>query len=98
MICSKCGSPNVEWKGPITALTHMECNDCSAKFFDVNEVKEMPMIGTEEGATCNRDGCAGTIIIKPVENCSCHISPPCAACIEAPLYCPECLWESSDDE
>ena len=30
MICSRCGSPRVTWRGPITALTHTECADCGA--------------------------------------------------------------------
>ena len=29
----------------------------------------------------------------PVENCSCHIHPPCSACVNNPLVCPTCGWE-----
>lgn len=28
-----------------------------------------------------------------VENCSCHIDPPCAACTDNRLTCPKCGWE-----
>lgn len=59
--------------------------------------------GDEEGDTCGRDAgdgyvpgsrllCPGVIALRPVEDCSCHISPPCAACTEAPLWCPVCRW------
>ena len=46
--------------------------------------------GEEEGATCNRDGCGGTMIVPEVEGCTCSISPPCSACVNNPLTCDEC--------
>ncbi len=49
--------------------------------------------GEEEGATCNRDGCGGTMIVPEVEGCYCHISPPCGACVNNPLTCDECWAE-----
>ena len=49
--------------------------------------------GTVEGVICARDGCEGVLHIPPVENCSCHINPPCAACTDNLLACPECGWE-----
>jgi hypothetical protein len=55
-------------------------------------------IGMDEGATCNRDGCPGTIEIRDVENCSCHLSPPCNACVENPLICSECDISTNNDE
>lgn len=30
MICSKCCSDSVEWKGPLVNLTHTECGRCGA--------------------------------------------------------------------
>lgn len=30
MICSKCGSSSVYWRGKITNLTHTECENCGA--------------------------------------------------------------------
>ena len=30
MICGNCGSWRVEWKGPLSNLTHTECADCGA--------------------------------------------------------------------
>jgi hypothetical protein len=46
---------------------------------------------------CNRSGCEGVIELVPVENCSCHISPPCNACVEQVARCPECDWQSDED-
>jgi hypothetical protein len=42
-------------------------------------------------------GCVGHIARHKVENCSCHISPPCGACIETLNFCPVCQWEQADD-
>lgn len=58
----------------------------------------MNEIGYCEGDVCNRDGCEGRIEIAKVENCSCHISPPCYACTEPRGYCQECDWKESDDQ
>lgn len=49
--------------------------------------------GNEEGATCHRAGCQGTIEWSDVVDCSCHISPPCNYCTSRYLCCSECDWE-----
>ena len=54
-------------------------------------------IGYEEGDLCNRDGCRGIMGYNPVENCSCHINPPCSHCVENPCVCLECGEEVSDE-
>jgi len=54
--------------------------------------------GYEEGEVCGRNGCKGIIRDKPVENCSCHISPPCHACTEDRAYCDECDYEGKNNE
>jgi hypothetical protein len=54
-------------------------------------------IGFCEGDECSRNGCKGVIAIHPVENCSCHISPPCSACTSPRGFCPVCGWEECDD-
>ncbi|MDH3326888.1 MAG: hypothetical protein OEM38_09255 [Gammaproteobacteria bacterium] len=41
--------------------------------------------------------CEGEIETRAVENCSCHISPPCSACTEPRNFCPECGWEEADE-
>lgn len=58
----------------------------------------MADFGTEEGATCWRNGCQGVIKERPVENCSCHISPPCGACTTPREWCPECDWSAQEEE
>lgn len=54
--------------------------------------------GQEEGAICWRNGCQGHIAVRPVENCSCHIHPPCGSCTEVSEYCPVCDWQAKDDD
>ena len=54
--------------------------------------------GYTEGELCNRNGCTGVIKEHPVENCSCHINPPCSSCTSPRGYCESCGWEESEDE
>ena len=54
-------------------------------------------LGISEGEICNREGCTGTIQLRPVENCSCHISAPCSACTSPRHYCNMCDWEESEE-
>lgn len=49
--------------------------------------------GEYEGDTCNLEGCSGILGYPPVQGCSCHLSPPCSACTDNPLTCPECGWQ-----
>ena len=53
--------------------------------------------GQEEGQTCKRNGCQGIIVVRPVENCSCHINPPCGACTTPREHCPECDWNAEEE-
>lgn len=46
--------------------------------------------GLGEGDRCPRPGCTGVLLISPEGECTCHISPPCSSCVEAPLECEEC--------
>lgn len=55
-------------------------------------------LGYAEDETCGRKGCEGVIAYRPVENCSCHISPPCGACTAPRAHCPECEWDEADEE
>lgn len=57
----------------------------------------MSEFGHEEGEVCWRNGCQGAIAVAPVENCSCHISPPCGPCMEAREFCTVCDWRAKDD-
>lgn len=51
----------------------------------------------EEGDCCRELGCSGVLAFPRVENCSCHINPPCSACTSASLSCPECGWVDESD-
>lgn len=53
--------------------------------------------GEVEGSICLRRGCMGVIESHEVEGCSCHINPPCSACVEPREYCTVCGWEAKDD-
>jgi len=46
----------------------------------------------EEGDQCPECR-AGNMSFPPVENCSCHIAPPCHACTNRLLTCNTCGWE-----
>jgi len=47
-------------------------------------------IGREEGEICNWEQCDGILKYPPVENCSCHINPPCHNCVDNKLECDKC--------
>jgi hypothetical protein len=54
MICARCHTPTVTWRGPLTALTHTECSKCggvdiqSPDDFDyLDEPDECPNCGGE---------------------------------------------------
>ena len=58
-------------------------------------------LGYVDGDCCNRTiaygkKCNGIINFHLVENCYCHISPPCSACTSSKAYCPECGWEENE--
>jgi hypothetical protein len=58
--------------------------------------------GSDEGERCNRlndDGfaCDGEMELMPVSGCSCHISPPCSACVGNAPACTVCA-KSGDEE
>lgn len=46
----------------------------------------------EEGDRCRENQCGGKLRFPKVENCSCHISPPCGACTSIRLTCDACGW------
>lgn len=47
----------------------------------------------EEGDRCPEKDCGGKLEYPEVENCSCHINPPCSACTDIVLTCQQCGWE-----
>ena len=42
--------------------------------------------------------CRGALEYPEIENCSCHINPPCAACTSNELTCTECGHEPNADK
>ncbi len=54
--------------------------------------------GTKEGEICNRGGCPGIMEFKEVENCMCHIRPPCNACVDNLFRCDTCGETEGDDQ
>ncbi len=51
----------------------------------------------EEGDRCPTIGCNKFIEYCQVENCSCHIAPPCSACVGNPLQCRGCGWTDESE-
>lgn len=49
------------------------------------------------GQICWRNGCQGIIDESPVDNCSCHLFPPCSACMKDRGFCVVCDWCAADD-
>jgi len=51
----------------------------------------------EEGDICPE--CKkGMLEYRRVEQCTCHINPPCSACVSAPLICNKCDFEPEEDD
>lgn len=58
---------------------------------------ERMCVGVEEGDTCNRDECMGTMEYPHPEDCSCHLIAPCGACTEIRLTCSSCGAQPDDE-
>lgn len=61
-------------------------------------MKEAQNYGYSEGEICNRNNCKGVIEQYEKEGCSCHISPPCSACVADRNYCPICEWSGEEEQ
>jgi hypothetical protein len=59
---------------------------------------EEVIAGIEEGFPCLQEGCRGVMELAPSKNCSCHINPPCASCVNAGYICGACGWETEPDD
>ena len=44
----------------------------------------------EDGADCHHSGCNGKLTPCDIRGCSCHIHPPCSACVGNPYECDTC--------
>ncbi len=63
---------------------------------DVDHVRVK--VNIEEGGRCPRKTCSGKMEFQRDESCSCHIHPPCSACVNAVLTCNRCGWNIFDDD
>lgn len=69
-----------------------KCIKCVSGPIDEKQAVEPEPITLEEGDFC--PVCAiGILEYSPVENCSCHINPPCSGCTDNNLKCLECGYE-----
>lgn len=75
----------VSTKGAIGWISHEPFHWTIAE----GPVKPTPKVAGE-GDPCQAGECDGFLGHAPVENCSCHISPPCSACVDNPLVCLSC--------
>lgn len=48
----------------------------------------------DEGDPCS---CGGKLHYDDVVGCSCHINPPCNACVDNPLICDSCGATPEED-
>jgi len=58
-----------------------------------------PAIGAGDldiGSPCPVSGCAGRLVLPQADDCSCHVAPPCHACVSARLTCEACGWEAPE--
>lgn len=58
------------------------------------------VFSVQEDQACVDPFCSGIYRFVLQSPCSCHINPPCSACVEAPLICDrcDCNLESLKDE
>ena len=50
----------------------------------------------EDGGKCPCKDCGGKLVLERVVNCSCHINPPCNACLDRIFICEVCGWSDGD--
>lgn len=50
----------------------------------------------EENDICPEPKCNGKLYYPPVENCSCHLNPPCSACTDNRIRCDKCGYEPEE--
>lgn len=58
----------------------------------------MPVLDEGDGCpACAMYGDTGTLHYARVDDCFCHISPPCSNCVESPLQCDLCGYRPHED-
>lgn len=52
----------------------------------------------KEDSPCPGRGCSGRLVVWDPDNCTCHhVAPPCGACSDCGLTCPDCGWILGDE-
>lgn len=85
-LCAKCGAA-------VRAMIKPETVEAETP--EVAETAEPKEV--EEGDVCAECG-AGKMKYERDGGCSCHIAPPCSACVEAKLTCTKCGWRPNEDD
>lgn len=84
-LCAECGAA-------VRAMIKQEMVEAETpEVAETAEAKEV-----EEGDACAECG-AGKMEYERDDVCSCHISPPCYACVNTKLTCTACGWRPSDE-
>ena len=84
----------LEYAGPgVTPKIEAALEAQAAQVVELEEEQAESAEGSEDGTRCNRNGCEGIIEVVKPENCSCHVNPPCDACVDAKAGCAVCGWE-----
>lgn len=83
MICSRCHSPTVTWRGPLTALTHTECSHCGG----VN-CQEVEDDHDHDPGDCCPNCCGDGVVYSCFDECACV--DPESGCDECERACDWC--------
>jgi hypothetical protein len=70
--------------------------DVEHVFIDVRKFGKQLSPVIEEGDRCPDSTCKGTLTFQRDGSCSCHVHPPCGACVNSTLTCNVCGW--AEDE
>lgn len=64
------------------------------------KIMNLQEIIDSEGSWCFLDGCKGTMqwTREIGSSCSCHINPPCQACVDMKIVCTSCSFVPQDED
>lgn len=73
-----------------------EIKDVQRQFDEFTKaIRPSVLAALDEGDAC--PGCGGRLAYIREGDCSCHIAPPCYACVEAPLKCETCGEHANEE-
>jgi hypothetical protein len=73
----------------------IRCRVCDKKA-PLEEGDKCPHFGRQD--CVGEDLCCGRMRWAKVENCSCHINPPCSACVDNHLECDDCGFTEDEED